>query len=171
MEKFRCRWCEHDADLIHYHDKIWGTKRETDDELFEALTFEIFQAGLKWATVYRKRDGFKRAFANFTIQRVAQFDDAKKKKLKEDATIIRHTAKIAATVYNAQQLLTIQKQYGSFKNFLDVVPPENRIEQLCAYFKQVGKTTAESFLIACGYLPTQHEKRCYLYTKSEEEKI
>lgn len=170
MEKFRCRWCEHDADLIHYHDVIWGTKRETDAELFEALTLEIFQAGLKWETIYRKRHGFKRAFADFAIQQVAEFDDAKKKELKEDATIVRHTLKIAATIYNAQQLLVIQKQYGSFKNFLDALPPENRINQLQEYFKHVGKTTAESFLMACGYMPVHHEKRCYLYVQTEEEK-
>lgn len=167
MEKFRCKWCEQDDDLRHYHDEIWGTKRATDEALFEALTLEIFQAGLKWATIYHKRAGFRRAFAHYNIDEVAQFDEAKKEGLRKDASIIRHRMKIAATICNAKQILMLQQQYGSFRQFLDTLTPDERIPALRQHFKHVGNTTAESFLIACGYIPAPHEKRCYLYVKEE----
>lgn len=164
MEKFRCRWCEGNDDLIDYHDHIWGHQRSTDEQLFEALTLEIFQAGLSWAIVYRKREGFRHAFADYDIETVAHFTEADEARLKQDVGIVRHEKKIAATIYNAQQLLHIQQRYGSFQAFLNMLAPSEYVEQLRKLFKHVGPSTAQSFLMACGYLAPEHEKRCYLYT-------
>lgn len=163
MEKFRCRWCEGNEDLIHYHDHIWGRKRQTDEQLFEALTLEIFQAGLSWTIVYRKREGFRNAFAQYNIEAVAQFTAEDERRLRNDPAIVRHEKKIAAIIENAKQLLDIQQRYGSFLAFLDVLQSDEAIDELCKLFNHVGPSTAKSFLTACGYIAPPHEKRCYLY--------
>lgn len=167
MEKFRCRWCEGNDELIDYHDHLWGRRRHTDEQLFEALTLEIFQAGLSWAIVYRKREGFRHAFAHYDIETVAHFTSADEAALKQNIAIVRHGKKIAATIYNAEQLLHIQQHYGSFLAFLNMLAPSEYVTQLCKLFKHVGPSTAKSFLTACGYLAPSHEKRCYLYVPAK----
>lgn len=163
MTRQRCKWCERDEALQHYHDHIWGHPKQTDEQLFEALTFEAFQSGLKWETIYRKRQGFREAFAQFNIDAVARLTEAKQEALRENPAIIRHRLKIAATVYNAGQVQAIQTQYGSFLSYVDTLPEDTRIRELCKRFKFIGPTSAESFLMACGYLRPVHEETCFLH--------
>ncbi len=159
----RCKWCMHDEALQHYHDHIWGHAKQTDEALFEALTFEAFQSGLKWETIYRKREGFREAFAQFNIEAVSQFTAEKQETLRNNPAIIRHRLKIAATVYNAAQILLIQAEHGSFLHYLETLPDSERIQALSKQFKFIGPVSAESFLMACGYMRPHHEETCFLF--------
>ena len=97
----RCGWCGDDPLYRAYHDDEWGREQRGDDALFELLSLEGFQAGLSWLTILRKREGFRQAFAGFSIGRVADFDEGDVDRLLADATIVRHRGKIEATIGNA----------------------------------------------------------------------
>ena len=101
----RCGWCADDALYRSYHDDEWGRETQGDDAVFELLSLEGFQAGLSWLTILRKREGFRRAFAGFSIERVADFDERDVERLLTDAAIVRHRGKIEATIGNAAAAL------------------------------------------------------------------
>ena len=103
----RCWWCGDDPLYRSYHDDEWGYELRGDDALFELLSLEGFQAGLSWLTILRKREGFRNAFAGFSIERVADFDEADVERLLGDAGIIRHRGKIEATIGNAVAALEL----------------------------------------------------------------
>ena len=103
----RCWWCGDDPLYRSYHDDEWGYELRGDDALFELLSLEGFQAGLSWLTILRKREGFRKAFAGFSIERVADFDEADVERLLADAGIIRHRGKIEATIGNAVAALEL----------------------------------------------------------------
>ncbi len=98
----RCAWAESSPDYVAYHDEEWGTPLSGDDALFERLCLEAFQSGLSWITILRKRPAFRSAFAGFSIDAVAEFDDDDEARLMADAGIVRNRAKIAAAVRNAR---------------------------------------------------------------------
>ena len=103
--KGRCAWVgADDLALIGYHDKVWGRRTYDESALFEALTLGVFQAGLSWETVFRKRDAFQRAFHSFDVAKVAKMTPRDVSRLVEDASIIRNRAKIEATVENARAM-------------------------------------------------------------------
>jgi DNA-3-methyladenine glycosylase I len=104
--------------MTAYHDDEWGVPVHDDDELFERLALESFQAGLSWSTILRKRDAFRAAFAGFDPAVVAGFDDADRERLMADAGIVRNRAKIDATIGNAAALLEIAAEFGSFDAYL-----------------------------------------------------
>ncbi|RYG31003.1 MAG: DNA-3-methyladenine glycosylase I, partial [Chitinophagaceae bacterium] len=111
-----------------YHDKEYGFPIEDDNLLFARLVLEINQAGLSWETILKKKDNFFNAFDNFEINKVARYTDKKKEKLMLDAGIIRNRLKIEAAVNNAKVIQGLQKEYGSFKNWLDLNHPKTKEE-------------------------------------------
>jgi len=118
-EKPRCRWARGaDADMRRYHDTEWGRPAHDDRRLFEMLILEGAQAGLSWATILRKRAGYRRAFAGFDAVKVARFDARRRAALMRDAGIVRNRLKIAATVGNARAFLAVQREFGSFDRYL-----------------------------------------------------
>jgi DNA-3-methyladenine glycosylase I len=104
----RCWWCGDDPLYRSYHDVEWGRPLHGDDAVFELLSLEGFQAGLSWLTILRKRDGFRRAFAEFSLQAVAEFDEQDVERLLGDPGIVRHRGKIEATIGNAVAALGIE---------------------------------------------------------------
>jgi len=118
MEKMRCAWCGTDPLYVAYHDNEWGVPVYDDRLLFEFLTLETFQAGLSWITVLRKREHFRTAFDQFDYQKIAAYDASKVDVLLQDAGIIRNKLKIRATISNAVAFMQIQKEFGSFSNYI-----------------------------------------------------
>jgi DNA-3-methyladenine glycosylase I len=117
--KPRCAWAGNaDTALAHYHDEVWGRRTHRESALFEALTLGVFQAGLSWAIVFGKRDGFRKAFRGFDIAKVAKMTSRDVERLLQDASIIRNRRKIGATIDNARamrsaspSLVTLAKSY------------------------------------------------------------
>ncbi|PWK31900.1 DNA-3-methyladenine glycosylase I [Cupriavidus plantarum] len=103
----RCSWCGTIEDYCHYHDNEWGFPVDDDRRLFEKLCLEGFQSGLSWLTILRKREAFRKAFANFDIRKVARFDERDVERLLGDAGIVRHRGKIEAAINNAQRALEL----------------------------------------------------------------
>lgn len=114
----RCPWCGEDPLYRDYHDLEWGVPLHDDIRLFEMLTLEGAQAGLSWLTVLRKREGYRRAFAGFDPQKVADFNDADVIRLMADSAIIRNRLKIVSTITNAQAVLKVQTIHGSLDSYL-----------------------------------------------------
>ena len=115
----RCSWVDvSDEEYIRYHDSEWGVPVYDDRLLFEMLVLEGFQAGLSWQTILKKREDFKWAFDNFDVQKVASYDAEKIETLVKNSRIIRHRLKIKAAVLNAQIFIQLQKEWGSFSNYL-----------------------------------------------------
>jgi DNA-3-methyladenine glycosylase I len=117
-EKTRCAWCLGSAEMQRYHDEEWGTPVHDDRKLFEFLILEGAQAGLSWATILKRRDGYRAAFAGFDPEKVARFTPKKVAELLEDPGIIRNRLKVAGAVKNAQAFLAVQKECGSFDALL-----------------------------------------------------
>lgn len=114
----RCKWVGNDPLYIQYHDEEWGVPVHDDHLLFEFLTLETFQAGLSWITVLRKRENFRAAFDQFDYQKISTYNDDKISSLLENAGIIRNKLKIRATITNAQAFIKIQKELGSFNQYI-----------------------------------------------------
>ena len=157
-----------DDNNVHrrYHDTIYGFPVSTDDELFERLVLEINQAGLSWTTILHKQQNFRRAFHDFDIRQVASFKEADRQRLLQDAGIIRNRLKIDAAIHNAAVVLDLQKQFGSFKNWLDHHHPKTREEWLPLFkktFRFTGGEIVNEFLMSTGYLPNAHIPSCPVY--------
>lgn len=116
--RLRCRWCEATPDYRHYHDHEWGFPVTDDRRLFEKICLEGFQAGLSWLTILNKREAFRRAFAQFEADQVAQFDQHDIERLLGDAGIVRHRGKIVSTINNAQRVLELRREFGSFAAYV-----------------------------------------------------
>lgn len=116
--KHRCAWCEKDDLYRNYHDNEWGKPIYDDQLLFEFLILETFQAGLSWYTILAKRENFRKAFTQFDYKKVAKYDEAKIQELMLDAGIIRNQLKIRAAVSNAIAFMEVQKEFGSFSNYI-----------------------------------------------------
>ena len=115
----RCPWpIANDPLYLKYHDDEWGVPVHEDRKIFEFLVLEAFQAGLSWRTVLYKRENFRKAFAGFAPERVARFGAREAERLVNDAGIIRNRAKIAATIENAKRFLEIQKEFGTFAEYM-----------------------------------------------------
>ena len=118
MEKIRCDWSTKDPLYIAYHDNEWGVPLHDEQQLFEFLILETFQAGLSWITVLRKRENFRKAFDNFDYKKVALYGEDKTQKLLLDAGIIRNKLKVRAAISNAAAFMEIQKEFGSFDKYI-----------------------------------------------------
>ncbi|MEO0422670.1 MAG: DNA-3-methyladenine glycosylase I [Pseudomonadota bacterium] len=180
----RCPWCLGGADYVAYHDEEWGVPVWDDAQLFECLTLESAQAGLSWITILRKREGYRRAFAGFDPLKVARFTPKRVEKLLQDASIVRHRAKIEAAIGNARAFLELQARHGSFADwqwaFVDGEPIRNRwrgLEEVPAStpasdrmakalkaegFKFLGTTTVYAHMQATGMV-NDHLQSCFRY--------
>lgn len=148
MEKTRCAWVNKDQLYIDYHDNEWGKPVKDDKTLFEFLILESFQAGLSWFTILKKRENFRKAFANFDVEKVAKFDEAKIDELVQNEGIIRHRGKISAAINNAKLFVEIQKEFGSFSDFIWKYVDNKPIINNWNSIKEVPATTEISDQIA-----------------------
>lgn len=143
--KKRCDWCEDTFDeYVRYHDKEWGVPVYDDKTQFEFLILEGAQAGLSWSTILKKREGYRKAFANFDVEKVAQFDEEEIRKLLDNPEIVRNKLKVRSAITNAQKFIGIQEEFGSFNDYLwsfvDGEPVNNHWKTM----KEVPATTKES---------------------------
>ena len=116
--RVRCAWADTQELFVPYHDEEWGVPVHDDRLLFEMLNLEGAQAGLSWLTILRKRDGYRRAFANFEPKKVARFGDAQRVALLADTGIVRHRQKINAVIENAKAALEVQREFGSLDTYI-----------------------------------------------------
>ncbi|MBM3416709.1 MAG: DNA-3-methyladenine glycosylase I [Bacteroidetes bacterium] len=152
----------------HYHDNEYGFPIDEDNLLFARLVLEINQAGLSWETILKKKEHFFKAFDGFEIKKVARYTENKKNKLLKDAGIIRNRLKIDAAIHNAQCILEIQKEYGSFKKWLDELHPKTKEEWVKIFkktFRFTGGEIVNEFLMSTGYLPGAHTETCPVFKK------
>ncbi|MCO6495600.1 MAG: DNA-3-methyladenine glycosylase I [Bacteroidetes bacterium] len=182
MKHERCPWCLGFEEYQKYHDLEWGMPCRDDQKLFEFLVLESAQAGLSWATILKRREGYRRAFANFNPALVAQFDEAEIKTLMSNKEIIRNRLKIESAINNARVFVKLQKEYGTFADFLwryvndkpitnkwksmSEVPSKTELsDKLAKDFKKIGfrflgSTILYSYLQAMG-LVNDHLVSCY----------
>jgi DNA-3-methyladenine glycosylase I len=151
-----------------YHDHLYGFPIHDDNELFCRLILEINQAGLSWETILKKEKGFRKAYHNFNIKKIAGYTEADKERLLNDAGIIRNRLKINAAIENAKTLLLIQKEFGSFKNWLEhhhPKPKEDWVRLFKKTFKFTGGEIVSEFLMSIGYLQGAHHPDCKIHRK------
>jgi DNA-3-methyladenine glycosylase I len=118
MVRSRCFWCTHDPLYITYHDTEWGEPVYDDAALFEMLILEGAQAGLSWLTILKRREAYRRAFANFNAETISRFSSRHVERLMHDDGIIRNRLKIEGTIKNARALLKLRDELGSFSDFV-----------------------------------------------------
>jgi DNA-3-methyladenine glycosylase I len=124
QELKRCAWPGNDPLYIKYHDEEWGKTTHDDHKLFEFLILESAQAGLSWITILRRRENYRKAFAEFDVQKVAAFDEKDVERLMNDEGIIRNRLKITSAIKNAKLFIAIQKEFGSFDKYLYSFMPD-----------------------------------------------
>ena len=177
----RCKWCNENNPLyVEYHDKEWCIPNHDDNYLFEMLILESFQAGLSWECVLNKRNDFIVAYDNFNIDKIINYDENKINELLTNSKIIRNKLKIKASINNAKIFKDIQKEYGSFYNYL-LTFTENKIlyeidkttndlsdsiskDLIKRGMKFVGSTIIYSYLQATGFIYS-HDEKCFMYKK------
>ena len=125
-EKKRCHWCGTDPLYIKYHDEEWGKPVYDDKTLFEFLILEGAQAGLSWITILRRRENYRKAFADFDVKKVAIFDEQDVERLMQDVGIIRNGLKIKGAINNALRFMEVQKEFGSFSNYIWAFMPDGK---------------------------------------------
>ena len=175
----RCHWCDEKDELyIEYHDKEWGVPVYDDKKLFEMLLLENFQAGLSWQCVLHKREAFRKAFDEFAAEKISLYDENKAKELMQNKGIIRNRLKIAAAIKNAEVFLIIQKEFGSFSNYIwgfsdgksVVIDADKTTSPLSDKISKdlqkrgmrfVGSVTILSYLAAIGVV-SAHDDCCFL---------
>lgn len=190
MPANRCPWAEASDSERAYHDAEWGVPVRDDNRLFEMLTLEGAQAGLSWSTILNKREGYRRAFAQFDPVKVARYTPKRVERLVGDASIVRHRGKIESTVSNAEAVLAVQKELGSLSELLwsfvegepvenawvtmDDVPAETPVSKAMGKelkrrgFRFVGPTTCYAFMQAAG-LVNDHLTSCFRFAKVRGE--
>ena len=154
-----------------YHDTEYGFPIKTDDELFGRLVLEINQAGLSWTTILNKKDNFEKAYSKWSIKKVANYKEKDRKRLLADAGIIRNKLKVDAAIHNAQQILKLQKEFGSFTAWLDHHHPLTREEWVKLFkktFKFTGGEITNEFLLSSGYSKGAHIPSCKIYKKIDK---
>ena len=152
----------------HYHDHAYGFPIEDDNELFERLVLEINQAGLSWTLMLKKQKAFQAAYSGFDIAKVAAYTEADRERLLADAGIVRNKLKVNAAIHNAQQILALQAEHGSFKQWLDAHHPRSKEEWVKLFkkqFKFVGGEIVNEFLMSTGYLSGAHSEDCPIYAE------
>jgi len=180
----RCEWCLSTELYTLYHDEEWGVPVFDDQKHFEFLVLESAQAGLSWITILNKRENYRKAYDNFDPKKVARYTDAKKAKLLADSGIVRNRLKIEASITNAQKFLEIQKEFGSFSNYiwsftknkpvtgkwkaLSEIPAKTELSDKISSdlkkrgFKFLGSTIMYSHLQATGII-NDHLTSCFRY--------
>lgn len=180
----RCQWPGNDPLYIHYHDTEWGVPVFDDQRLFEFLLLEGAQAGLSWITILKRREGYRKAFADFEPKKVARFTPSRVEKLLRDPGIIRNRLKIESAVNNAKAFLKVQQEFGSFSayqwGFVDGKPVQNTFDTLAQLpaktviseafskdlkkrgFSFVGPTIVYAHMQAVGMV-NDHVRGCFRY--------
>ena len=180
----RCDWVTKEPLYIQYHDKEWGVPVYDDRKLFEMLCLEGAQAGLSWWTILQKRENYLEAFDQFDAEKIVQYTEGKLQALKENPGIVRNKLKIQSVVTNAQSFLRIQKEYGSFSNYIwgfvdhkpiinewksiKEVPATTELSEVMSKklkkdgFKFVGGTICYSFMQAVGMV-NDHTLECFCH--------
>jgi DNA-3-methyladenine glycosylase I len=151
-----------------YHDGEYGFPLADEGELFERLTLEIFQAGLSWVLILRKRPAFQQAFAGFAVDRVARFGARDVARLMADEGIVRNRLKIEATVANAKTVQGLRASHGGFAGWLDAHHPlglDAWIKLFRATFRFTGREVVNEFLMSTGYLPGAHAESCPVHAR------
>ena len=186
-EKPRCDWIKDHSLYLQYHDKEWGVPIYDDHKLFELLVLESAEAGLSWLTILKKRENYQLAYDNFDPEKVACYDSKKEEELLMNAGIIRSKAKITSSVQNARKFLEIQKQYGSFSNYIwsyvdhqpifnnwntsEEVPSRTDLsDTICADMKNrgftfIGSKIIYAFMQAIGMV-NDHPAYCFRHHKN-----
>lgn len=145
----RCGWVTNTfEEYIKYHDEEWGKPIHDDLIHFEFLILESAQAGLSWSTVLRKRDGYRKAFADFDVAKVAKYDDAKIEELVQNPEIVRNRMKIVAAVNNAKRFIEVQNEFGSFDKYIWGFVNHQVIVNKWTNYKDAPATTSESDALA-----------------------
>ena len=166
-----CKYClEEKTKEVHrvYHDKQYGFPITDDNALFGRLILEINQAGLSWETILIKQVNFEKAYSQFDIVKIANYTLEDRERLLADAGIIRNKLKVNAAIHNAQQILQIKEEFGTFKQWLDKNHPLSRDEWTKLFkktFKFVGGEIVNEFLLSTGYLKGAHDEDCSLFEK------
>jgi DNA-3-methyladenine glycosylase I len=168
-----CDYCNsHPEDTFNkeYHDIQYGFPLHDDNLLFERLILEINQAGLSWITILKKADNFRKAYRGFDIDKVAKFTEKDRARLLADAGIIRNRLKVNAAIVNAQRILELRKEYGSFKGWLDAhakrpLTKDEWTKLFKKTFVFTGGEIVNEFLMSTGYLPGAHDKNCPVFKK------
>ena len=182
----RCAWAGTDPLSIAYHDTEWGVPSHDEPHLFEMLTLEGAQSGLSWMTILRKREGYRRAFADFDANAVAAFDEGDVERLMQDASIVRNRLKIESTIANARAILALRDDAGSIDaylwRFVHGTPLQNAWRELSELpaqtelskrvskelakrgFRFLGPTTVYSFMQATGMV-NDHVVGCFRYAE------
>lgn len=177
----RCSWANNEL-AIKYHDKEWCKISKNDSYIFEMLMLESFQAGLSWDIILKKRENFRSAFDNFDYKKISDYDENKIEELLQNEGIIRHKLKISATINNAKKFIEIQKEFGTFANYIwdfvegkqiinnwkemKEVPVKTELSDKISRdlkkrgFKFVGSTIIYSFLQAIGIID-DHIEGCF----------
>ncbi len=178
----RCSWADEKYEIyVKYHDEEWGVPKYDDHELFELLVLESFQAGLSWITVLKKREAFRKAYDNFELEKVINYDSQKVEELLTNKDIIRSRNKIESSINNAKIFKKIQEEFGSFSNYIwgftdNKIIKNTTGEQIISTplsdkiskdlkkrgMKYVGTVIIYSFLQAAGIVDN-HEKTCFKY--------
>lgn len=185
MNQMRCKWCNLKNQIyVEYHDNEWGVPVHDDKTLLEFLVLEPFQAGLSWETILNKRENFRRVFEDYDAEKICDFDEAKILEMLSDASIIRNRRKIESAINNTRIFVEIQKEWGSFAEYIwhftvgnviyewdktssplsDTVAKDMKKRGM----KFIGTTTVYSFLQAIGVI-CSHEKDCFLYKETNYE--
>ncbi|WP_031529460.1 DNA-3-methyladenine glycosylase I [Dyadobacter crusticola] len=152
-----------------YHDNHYGFSIDDDDELFGRLLLEINQAGLSWTLMLRKQHSFRAAYDNFSIEKVAAYDESDRERLMQDPGIVRNRLKINAAIVNARKILELRKDFGSFKGWIEANHPLTKEEWIKLFkktFKFTGGEIVNEFLMSTGYLPGAHTPDCPIYKKT-----
>jgi DNA-3-methyladenine glycosylase I len=174
--KSYCTYVEKlDKNNVHklYHDNEYGFPLRNDNELFARLVLEINQAGLSWDTILKKKENFFKAYDNFEVSKVAKYNEKKIEKLLNDAGIIRNRLKITAAIENAKKILELQKEFGSFKKWIEnhhPLPKEEWVKLFKTHFRFTGGEIVNEFLMSSGYLSGAHFETCPVYKKIEKLK-
>jgi len=180
----RCKWVNLNNELyVKYHDNEWCKPKYDDNELFELLVLESFQAGLSWECILNKRDSFREAFDNFKIDKIINYKEDKIKELMNNSKIVRNRLKIVSTINNAKVFKDIQKEYNSFSNYIwsftnnKIIYENDKVtsklsDEIAANLKLrgmkfIGSTIVYSYLQAIGII-NSHDKECFLYKKSTD---
>lgn len=181
----RCFWVDEKSEIyVKYHDKEWGNPKFDDRDLLELLILEGFQAGLSWLTVLKKRQAFRVEYKNFDVEKVANFDEKKIAKMLANKEIIRSEQKIRASILNAKIFMKIQKEFGSFSDYIwgftghkvvynsdgKVIVSNELSDKISKDLKKrgmkyVGTVIVYSYLQAIGVV-NDHDKECFLHKES-----
>ena len=182
----RCTWCEINPTYIKYHDTEWGVPVFKDQKLFECLLLEIFQAGLSWITILKKRETMRLAFDNFNTKKIANYTNKKLEELKRNKGIIRNRLKIESAKKNAIAFIRVQKEFGTFSKYIwqftnqktiknkfkhvKEIPAKTNLSNQISIdlkrrgFKFIGPTIIYAYMQAIGMV-NDHTTNCFRYNK------